>query len=655
MSAAEHTPLVSVLLPVHNAGAYLAASIESILKQSFRDFELIIINDGSTDESPKIISSFPDTRIVLVNNGKNLGLIASLNKGIRLAKGKYIARMDADDIALPERFRKQVGKMESDPGIAVLSSFVDFINEDGEITGEWNTDREAVSEKEIRSLMMKTNCIAHPTVMMRTDIAKEFLYKQNQKGAEDWDLWMRILADGKRIAKIPEVLLQYRVHPASIMGKEKSATSLEKRLMRVKRKFLFGQLAKFRINAFYFGVKYSWCRNFARLLVSTVFPVWGRNIKRLLTSPPWKVVKQGKIFKAVLQEFTGRHFFIFPYTHVGGAEKVHAAIVAAVADQHPLVIFSNFSDNDKFTGLFREHAAVLDIAHYLHYPFTKKKAAAMLSAAINASHHGVLLGSNSGFFYNLVPLLEKDVKVIDLIHAFKYSPGGNTDHLKLVPLASRLDQRVFVSGDAMKEFSDFLFHANIPNRLRNRLVKIINGVPADNTPVKSFEKSAGVLFVGRNSPEKRLEVFLGVAHNMPPDFHFSVVGVDGPQDRSRVFFHGELTDEQKKNSIYHENDFLLVTSSREGFPMVIMEAMMAGLVVIATPVGDIPNHLDGKNGLVTLSADAENVVAEMKALLLELANDPVRVMKIKQAARSYALQNFSMEQFNASYRNLLLS
>src|SRR5438094_2743094 len=100
----NNDPLISVLLPVYNASAYLATAIESILTQTFRNYELIIINDGSTDDSLSIIRSFTDDRIKLIDNPANIGLIESLNKGIDLARGKYIARMDADDISLPTRF-----------------------------------------------------------------------------------------------------------------------------------------------------------------------------------------------------------------------------------------------------------------------------------------------------------------------------------------------------------------------------------------------------------------------------------------------------------------------------------------------------------------------------------------------------------------------
>ncbi len=112
-------PKVTVLMPVYNAEKYLKTAIESILKQTFSDFELLIINDGSTDGSEEIIRSFNDKRIRLFNNEQNLGIIKTLNKGLNLAKGEYIIRMDADDISLPDRLELQVKYMEENPGIGI--------------------------------------------------------------------------------------------------------------------------------------------------------------------------------------------------------------------------------------------------------------------------------------------------------------------------------------------------------------------------------------------------------------------------------------------------------------------------------------------------------------------------------------------------------
>jgi glycosyltransferase involved in cell wall biosynthesis len=647
-----NVPLVTVLLPVHNGADYILSSVESILQQTFTDFEFLIIDDGSTDSTREIVSAIKDLRINLIVNEKNLGLIASLNKGISLAKGKYIARMDADDFALPDRLKRQTQIMESDSGMAVLATQIELINEDGDVTGKWSTDSETNSEAEIRSMMMRTNCIAHPSVMMRTEVAKHYLYKENQKGAEDWDLWMRILADGKRIAKIPDVLLKYRVHPASTMSVSKANETLEKRLMRVKWKFIWGQFLKLKFNGFYWGVKFSYNKNLARNIISNKLPHWGRDVKRLLTSPPWKVISEGKKFRNTLETYSGRHFFVFPYMHVGGAEKVHAAIAGTVAAEKPIVIFSGFSDNKKFLARFEKSGTVMDVAHYVNYPWTRKKAKRILSEKINSFQNSVFFGSNAGLFYDLIPSLNTNVKIIDLIHAFKYQPGANLAHLKLLALASRIDKRIFVSSAALEEFSKFEFHNNIPKRLRDRLMKIPNGIRIENGRIK-FSGKTGILFVGRNSPEKRAEVFAELSMKIP-EADFNLIGFS-ITDNSKVNYLGEITDENTIAKIYGQNDFLLVLSSREGFPMVIMEAMMNGLIVISTPVGDIPNHLNGENGILTSSVEPSVFIPEIVELVKSISENQERMMKIKTAARKYAIENFSEAKFEENYRKLLLN
>jgi glycosyltransferase involved in cell wall biosynthesis len=211
-------PIISILLPVYNAEQYLKEAIESLLGQTFRDFELLIINDGSTDNSESVIQSFTDPRIVYLKNKTNKGIVYTLNRGVKLANGKYIARMDADDISLPNRILKQFEWLERFHQTDVVGCHVSFIDEDGKATGEWQDDLESPTYRDIVRKMVWESCIAHSSVMMRSSTIKEYLYKENQRNTEDYDLWLRLLADGIKIQKVPEKLLLYRVHEASITG-----------------------------------------------------------------------------------------------------------------------------------------------------------------------------------------------------------------------------------------------------------------------------------------------------------------------------------------------------------------------------------------------------------------------------------------------------
>ena len=200
-------PLVSVVLSVYNAEQYLAESIDSILNQSYQNFEFIIIDDGSTDGSLEIIQSYDDKRIVLISR-ENRGLIASLNEGILKAKGKYIARMDADDISLPTRFEKQVAFLEGHLEVGLCgTAVIGFSKEqDGTI---W---RLAQQSKTIKTQMLFSSAVAHPTVMIRHEIIlkHQLFYDDNFKYAEDFELWTRF-ANVTELTNLKIPLLKYRV------------------------------------------------------------------------------------------------------------------------------------------------------------------------------------------------------------------------------------------------------------------------------------------------------------------------------------------------------------------------------------------------------------------------------------------------------------
>ena len=211
-------PLVTVLMPVYNGEKYLKEAVESILNQTFRDFEFLIIDDGSTDKSAEIIKSFNDTRIRLESNGTNLGLIKTLNNGLEMAKGKYIARMDCDDISLPKRLSVQVNFMEKHSEIGVCGSWVKIIGLKQEFINKYPQNHE-----EARAYLLFNTPLAHPSVIVRKEVMEKhnLEYDENYKHAEDYELWSRII-DYTKISNIPKVLLHYRMHHESVSKKNSS-------------------------------------------------------------------------------------------------------------------------------------------------------------------------------------------------------------------------------------------------------------------------------------------------------------------------------------------------------------------------------------------------------------------------------------------------
>lgn len=208
-------PLVSVVMPAYKAEKYIAAAIESILDQTFRDFELIIVDDGSTDGTLQIINMYSkaDERIVVLKNERNLRVNRTTNKGIEAARGKYVAIMNADDISLPERLGKQVKFMEKHPEVGIVGGTMLIINEVGKVTGERHY---YTQDKEIRKHIFRFSPFCHPTVMIRRAVLeKSGLYDPYYESAGDYEIYFRIGLHAK-FANLEDKLIKYRVVPGSL-------------------------------------------------------------------------------------------------------------------------------------------------------------------------------------------------------------------------------------------------------------------------------------------------------------------------------------------------------------------------------------------------------------------------------------------------------
>lgn len=207
------SPTISVVMPVYNAKPFLGEAIESILGQTYKDFEFIIINDGSTDGSKKIIESYAkkDKRIVVINQ-KNHGLVYSLNKGIAMAKGKYIARMDSDDISYPMRLERQLRIINSRQGVIVVGATYEAIDEEGNKLGI--TVVSTVDEDIKRELFCRCP-FAHGSVLIDKNAIKKVNGYLQRVPVEDYDLWIRLSSEGK-FYNTKEILFAYRINKNSI-------------------------------------------------------------------------------------------------------------------------------------------------------------------------------------------------------------------------------------------------------------------------------------------------------------------------------------------------------------------------------------------------------------------------------------------------------
>jgi glycosyltransferase involved in cell wall biosynthesis len=228
--------LISVILPVYNSEKYISEAIQSVLDQTYSNFELLVFDDGSTDNTLSIINDFQDDRIKIFTSDKNYGIVHQLNKGIDNSNGQYIARMDADDISYPDRFQKQIDCLNTNPHIDVMGTFAKKIGEDaGLIEYKYNKPEQI-------SFLLNFYCyMLHPTVMMRKRIFSKCKYSSDYPLAEDYGLWCQI-NNGSNLYILDEVLLDYRIHNEQTNKSDKRLKVQYDSVLKVKKDIKFNGL-----------------------------------------------------------------------------------------------------------------------------------------------------------------------------------------------------------------------------------------------------------------------------------------------------------------------------------------------------------------------------------------------------------------------------
>ena len=202
------SPLISVIISAYNSEKYIRSCILSILNQTYPNFELIIFDDNSQDSTADIICEFSDERIVFIKNDTNLGLTKNLNRGIVISKGKYIARIDSDDVCEINRFQIQVNYLEKHRNVDVLGSNAYLIDSADRIVGK---TKETISNKRIKNKLILSNPFIHPSVMMKASFAKEYLYNEDFRTCQDYELWSRA-CQRSTYHSIRKPLIFYRIN-----------------------------------------------------------------------------------------------------------------------------------------------------------------------------------------------------------------------------------------------------------------------------------------------------------------------------------------------------------------------------------------------------------------------------------------------------------
>ena len=220
-SPSENMPFISVLMPAFNAEKYIECAIKSILNQSYSNFELIILDDGSSDQTRELINQFSDSRIKKIYQDENAGLVTARNALVASASGKYIAFLDADDIAMPHRLEMQVSYLENF-AVDICGSAYDAIYES---SGKRKTSKQRYSDADIRALITIYSPLCNPAVMAKAEVFKKFPYEVGKDYAEDYSLWVRLSLAGYRFANLKARLITYRIHEKQTSQVQNSATN----------------------------------------------------------------------------------------------------------------------------------------------------------------------------------------------------------------------------------------------------------------------------------------------------------------------------------------------------------------------------------------------------------------------------------------------
>jgi L-malate glycosyltransferase len=371
-------------------------------------------------------------------------------------------------------------------------------------------------------------------------------------------------------------------------------------------------------------------------------------------------VLAGRIVGRIFPLKTKRRFFLFfPSADIGGAPQVNADLTRCIQDGHPLIVFSKKPKNNKFKELFElPGVELLDLHRYIDkkiFHFVNFFFRGVLASWINRAEHPVVFGGESLYFYKLLPHIRKDIPCIELCHLDTWFPYT-------IGFIDRINCRIF-STLKLKEAAVELYNKNkISSELYKRLYFIENAIDIPQYREVKNEKLE-VVFIGRGSPQKRVHLVAAIAQKMHENnapVHFSFVGDVENSIRTEDFpycqFYGNVREENKLESIYQQSDLLLLTSSYEGLPVVVMKMMAYGKVVLSTAINAIPDYIiHMENGLLIRGKEENDIVAEAARYLQLLIDDPDLKIRLGKKSREIAIQKFNREAFCREYRKFFLN
>jgi glycosyltransferase involved in cell wall biosynthesis len=356
-------------------------------------------------------------------------------------------------------------------------------------------------------------------------------------------------------------------------------------------------------------------------------------------------------------------YFLFPFYHTGGAEKVHALIAYVLKNRKSIVIFTRKSHNDGFRKLFSDSGHdIIDISSY-----TDNKARywsnliwrGVVTGHINRQKRKpIVFNGQCNFAYKCSPWIDKDIRQFELIHSY------NSFSWIRIPFLPFYQTTVMISRKAMTDHYLQYMRLGIPDDLAARIRYIRNGImtPENVTPRQTEGRPLSVIYVGRGTSEKRVHIILSIARacqdaGLP--VKFTLVGDLKHLFKGRLPANcratGNLYDLEEVDRQYRASDALILTSSEEGFPMVVMEAMARGCLILTTPVGELPEHImSNETGFLFSSVTDEKTIEQEAVIWIKyLINHPDMCHQMSATCIAYARRHFGIEHFEKEYRALL--
>ncbi len=371
------------------------------------------------------------------------------------------------------------------------------------------------------------------------------------------------------------------------------------------------------------------------------------------------------ISKAIYVQSSYDIIFLFPFYHTGGAEKVHVEIARTFKNRKCLVIFTRKSTDNCFKEQFYSIGHhVIDISRFTDNKFkywNNLMWRGVISSLINNQKgKTIVFNGQSNFGYKLSRWIDSRYPQLELIHSF------NSFSWIRIPFVSNYIKTVMISHKAIEQHIAQYHRLQVPSYFKERINYITNGVDLDQSfiPNKLFNTELTILYVGRATTEKRPALFAKIARHVNSTklpIHFQMAGdIEPYMDldlKKNVLFHGAIHDSEKMQELYDHADILMITSSEEGFPLVIMEAMARGCVIISTPVGDIPHHIKNDlNGYLFSSTTDEQIIIEESMLIINKLDSSRNLLKqFSMNNIEYAKKVFDLGNFVEAYKKLIES